>query len=87
MCLRSQGIDDDNGDVDGGIWSQVLRNNDGGVGGGREIHDTSEGSETMPEAEGDQRRDRGIYDNDGGVDGGILAQRLQQQQKRRRRRI
>ena len=52
VCLRSQGIEEDNGGVGGGRWSRGLSDNDGGVGRGRGINDASEVLETMTEAEG-----------------------------------
>ena len=51
MCLRDQGIDDYDG-VGRVIRSRGISDNDGGVGRGRGIQDTFEGSETMTEAEG-----------------------------------
>ena len=57
MCLRTQGIDENDGGVGEGRQARGLSNNDEGVGRRRGIDDTSEGLETMTEATGDQRRD------------------------------
>ena len=71
MCLRAQGIGDDN---DGGVGRVIrarrLSDNDGGVGRGGGIYDASEGPETTTEAAGARRQAQGIYDNDRGVGGG-----------------
>ena len=83
MCLRAQGIDD-NGEVGIVRQDRRLSNDDGGVGRGRGILNASEGSETMTKAARSRQRAQGIYDNNGGVRGGRLAQRLQQQQQRMR---
>ena len=55
MYLRAQGIDDNNGDIGGGIRALGLSNYDRGLGGGRLIDNASEGSET-------RRRRRGVND-------------------------
>ena len=52
MCVRSQGIDDNNGGVDGVRRAQGLSNYDRAVDGGRRIDNASEGSETTTEATG-----------------------------------
>ena len=70
MCLWAHGIDD-NGGVGRVRRFRRLSNDDGGVGRGRGICDVSEGLETTTEAAGDIRQAQGIYDNDGGVGGGI----------------
>ena len=71
VCLQDQGIDDDNNSV--GILRRGLglSNDDGGVGRGRGISNASKVLETTTEAAGDRRRAQGIYDSDGGVQGGI----------------
>ena len=46
MCLRDQGIDDNNGAVYIVRQSRGLSNDNGGVGRGRGIDDTSKGSDT-----------------------------------------
>ena len=56
VCLRSQVIDDDDGGVGGGRRARGLRENDGGVSGGQEIDNESKGSETTVEAEGARQR-------------------------------
>ena len=70
VCLRDQVIDDDNGGVGRVRRARGLSNDDGGFGRGQGIYDASKGLETTTEAAGDQRRVRGIYDNDVGVGGG-----------------
>ena len=70
MCLRAEGIDDDDSDVVRVRQAKGLSDNNRGVGRGRLICDASKGSESMTEAAGARRRARGIYDDDGGVDGG-----------------
>ena len=47
-----------------------LSDDDGGVGGVRGIDDASEGLEMTTEAAGVRQRERGTYNNDGGLDGG-----------------
>ena len=59
VCLRTQGIDKNNGVVNRVRRACGLSDNNGGVGRGQGIHDESEGSETMTEAskmQGQQRR-------------------------------
>ena len=65
MCLRAQGIDNDNGGLGGGRRARGLSNNDGGVVGGRGIYNAYKESETMTElaAEEDEHKD---YNNDNG---------------------
>ena len=71
MCLRDQGIDDNDGSGGGRVRrDRGLSDNDGGVGRGQGISDASEGSETTTEAEGDRQRSQGIYNDDGGIRGG-----------------
>ena len=70
MCLRDQGIDNDDGIVRRVIRAHGLRNDDVGAGRGQGIDDASEGQETMAEAAKDQRQARGIYNDDGGFRGG-----------------
>ena len=62
MCLRDQGIDDDDGGVGRVIRARRLSNDNGGVGRERGIDDASKGSETMTEAAGARRGSRVIYD-------------------------
>ena len=71
VCLRAEGIDDNNSGV--GILGQAkgLSNNDEGVGRRRGIHNTSEGSETKTEAAGARQRHQGIYDDNGGTERGV----------------
>ena len=71
MCLRIQGIDDNNGFIGRLIRACGLSNDNGGVGRGRGIRDASKGLEKTTEAEVARPRARGIYDYDGGVRGGI----------------
>ena len=70
MCLRSQVIDNEDSGVGGGRRYRGLSGDNGGVDGGRGIDNASEGLETMTEVAGDRQRSQGIYDNDGGVSGG-----------------
>ena len=59
MCLRSQGIDDDDEGFGGGRRTRGLSDNNGGVGRGKGIYDTYKGSETAMGAariQGQQRR-------------------------------
>ena len=67
MCLRDQGIDDNDGGI--GRVRRVCRlsDNNRGVGRGRGIYDASEGSETTMEAEKAGLPARGTYNNNGGV--------------------
>ena len=67
MCLRDQGVDDNNGEVRSVRRARGLSNDDGGVGRGRVIYDASKGLETMMGAAGDRRRARVVYDDDEGV--------------------
>ena len=87
VCLRAQRINNNDGGVGGRIWAWGLSADDGAVVGGRGIADLYEGSETTPKAARAWRQAQGIYDNEGGVNGGRWARRLQQQQRRCRRRI
>ena len=50
MCLRDQGIENNDGGVGRVRWARGIRNNDGGVGIGWGINDASEGSEPTTEA-------------------------------------
>ena len=70
MCLRDQGIDDNNGGVGRVRWDRGLSDNDGGFVRGRVIRNASEVSETTREAAGSRQRARGIYNEDRGVGGG-----------------
>ena len=54
MCLRAQGIDDDNRVVGRVGQACGLSHDDGGVGRGWGIYDVSEGSEMTMEAVGDR---------------------------------
>ena len=58
MCLRSQGIDDDDGVVERVRQAHGLINNNGGVGRGRGIDNASDGLETTAEASRIQKRRR-----------------------------
>ena len=71
LCLRAQGIDDNNSGVGRRRRYRGLSNDNGSVGGGRGIDDAYEGSETTMEAEGARRRALEIYDEDGCVGGEI----------------
>ena len=71
MCLGAYGIDNDNNGVGRVRRARGISNDNGGVGKVQGIDDASEESETTTEAAEARRRDRGIYDNNGGVDGGI----------------
>ena len=73
MCLRDQGIYNDDGVIGRVRRARGISDEGGGVGGGQGIYDASKGSETTPEAAGVRQRVRGIYDNDGGFGGGRLA--------------
>ena len=53
MCLRAQGIDDDNGSVGRVRRDRGIRNYDGGAGRGKGIDDTSKGLEITAEIVGD----------------------------------
>ena len=55
MCLRDQGIDNDNNDggIGGGIQDRGISDNNGGVRRGRVIDNTSNGSKKTAEAAGD----------------------------------
>ena len=70
VCLQAKVIDNNNSGVDGGRRSRGLSDNEGGVVRRQGIYDASKGLETTTEAAGDQRRVRGIYDNDVVVGGG-----------------
>ena len=87
MFLQAQGIDNNYRSVSRVSWSHGLSNNDGGVRRGQGICDAYEGLETTPKAAGDRKRAQGIYDNDGGVGGGILERTIKEQQRMRRKRI
>ena len=78
VCLRSQGIDDHNGGIYVGRWARGVSDDDRCVGGGRGTYDVSEGLEKMADIAGAQRRSQRIYNNDGGVGGGIREQIIQQ---------
>ena len=70
MCLRDQGIDDNDGVVDIVRRARGLRYDGGGVGREQGIHNTSEGLETTTEVAGARRRSQGVYNDGGGVGGG-----------------
>ena len=70
MCLRVEGIGNDVGGVDRVRRATGLSDDDRGVGRGRGICNMNEGSETTAEAAGYRRRAKGIYNHDGGVEGG-----------------
>ena len=70
VCLRAEVIENDDGGVGRVRQAKGLSDNDVGIRRRRGIRDASEGSETMAEAAGDRRRAQGIYNNDGGVEGG-----------------
>ena len=69
MFLRAEGIDK-NGGVRRVRRAKGISDNDGGVGRGRGIHDASEVFETMMEVTGARQRAQGMYNDDGGVEGG-----------------
>ena len=71
MCLRAQGIDNNNSGVGRVRRARGLSNDERGVGRGRGIYDASEGLETTAEAAGNRQRPQRIYDEDIGVGGGI----------------
>ena len=71
VCLWAQLIENDEGGIGVGRQARGLRDENGGGGGGRGIDDASEMPEMATEAVGDRRRARRIYNNDGGVGGGI----------------
>ena len=73
MCLRAEGIDENNGGVGRGRRAKGLRDDDT-----RGIRDASKGLETTTDAAGDRRLDREIYDDGGGVGGGRRARIIQQ---------
>ena len=73
MCLRAEGIDNNEGGVGRVRRYKGLSDSDGGVGRGRGIRDASKGLETTTEAAGDRRWAQGIYDDDIGVEGGRRA--------------
>ena len=56
MCLRAEGIDNDEGGVRRVRRAKGLRDDDRGVDRGRGIHDASEGLETTTEAAGARRQ-------------------------------
>ena len=65
MCLRDQGIDDDNSAVERIRRARILSNDNGGVGRGQGIYDASKILETTTEAlriQGQQRRLRRLDD-------------------------
>ena len=66
MCLRDQGIDDNDGVVARVRRSCGLNDYSGGVGKGRGIDDASEGFETMTEALRIQGRRQSLWRCDGG---------------------
>ena len=82
VCLRAQGIYNDDGGVSRLKQAHGIINDNGGVGRGQLIHDSSEGLETKMEAVGDRRQSWGIYDDNEGVNGGRWAWIIQQQQQR-----
>ena len=71
MCLRDQGIDDNNGVFGRVRQARGISNDNGGVRRGQGIDDETEGLETTTEAAGVRDRDKGIYDDDRGAGGGI----------------
>ena len=73
MCIRAQGIDNNNGGVGKVRWACVISDNDGGFIRGRGIHNAPKGLETTTEAAGDRRRAQGIYDDNGSFGGGRRA--------------
>ena len=87
VCLRVEGIDDNNGGVSRVRRSKGLSDNDGGVGRGQGIRNASNGLETMREVAGSRQQARVIHNNDEGTRGKIWAQRLQQWQQMRQCRI
>ena len=69
MSLRDQGIEDDNVSIGRERRAHILSDHDGGVGRGRGIYNVYKGLKTATEAAGARRRARGIYNNNGCVDG------------------
>ena len=67
VCLRAQGINNDNGGVGRARQACGISDNDGGVGRVQGIHNASKGLETTAEVAGARRLDQGIYDDGGGV--------------------
>ena len=70
VCLLAQGVGDNSNDVGRVRQARRLSNDDGCVDRGRRIDDASEVLDTTTEAVGARRQAQGIYDNNGGVDGG-----------------
>ena len=77
LCLWEKGIDNDNNVIGGGRPAQGPSDDNGDVGRGQGIDNTSEGSEKTMEAAGARRQARGLSDDDEGVGGGRLSQNLQ----------
>ena len=71
VCLQYQGIDNNASVVDRVRRAHKLSNNNRGVSRGRVIRNTFDGSEKTAEAAGARQWPQGIYDDDGGVGGGI----------------
>ena len=71
VCLRVEGIDDNNGGVSRVRRSKGLSDNDGGVGRGQGIRNASNGLETMREVAGSRQQARVIHNNDEGTRGKI----------------
>ena len=70
VCLRVQGIDDNDNGVGRVRRARGLINNNKGVGRGRGIDHVSKGLETEVKVARDRRRAWGIYDNGRCVGGG-----------------
>ena len=70
MCLRAQGIDNDDGGVGRLRRASGLSDNNGGVRRGQGIRDAYEGLETTTEAAGARQQAQGIYNDYIGFGGG-----------------
>ena len=70
MCLRAQGIDDEDGGIGKVGQARGLSNDEEGVGRGRGIYDASKELETTAKAALAIQQAEGIYNHDRGVDGG-----------------
>ena len=70
MCLRAQGIDDDDDGVGRLRRARGLSYDDGCVRRGQGVNDASKGLETTTEAAGDRQQSQGIYDDNRCIGGG-----------------
>ena len=71
MCLLADGIDHNDGGIGRLRRAKGLSDDDGGVFRGRGIRDASKGLETTTESAVARQQSQGIFDNGGGVKGGI----------------